>query len=274
MFLLKPTPETNQLFEYGLALAAHQTGVLIHTVCAMSNHWHGVVTDPEGRLPEFLERFHRLFAKSQNTALGRRENLWSSEKVSIVHLASDDAVLEKMAYVIANPTTAHLVESPEDWPGVISQGAPESRAVEQPQVFFDKGSALPKKMTLDFVRPKAFAELTDAQFAEALGRVVEEFVTCAHDSAASCGTSFIGPAAVLRHSFTDSANTPKPFGRLSPRIAAKAKAVRMQAIEKMHAFVRAYREAWRQWRDGFRDVLFPVGTYALRIHAGVVCASG
>ena len=273
MFLLKPSPETNQLFEYDLALAAHQTGVLIHTVCAMSNHWHGVVTDPEGRLPEFLERFHRLFAKSQNAALGRRENLWSSDKVSIVHLATDDAVLEKMAYVIANPTSAQLVASPEEWPGVISQGAPEIRFVERPAVFFDKDGALPENTTLEFVRPRAFGELTDVQFAEALARVVEEFVTCAHDSAASCGTSFIGRAAVLGHAFTDSSQTSKPFGSLSPRIAAKAKTVRVMAIEKMHAFVRAYREAWHKWRDGCRDVVFPAGTYALRIHARVACAS-
>lgn len=47
---------------------------------------HGVVSDPFARLPEFLERFHRLFARAQNAALGRWENLWSSDKASVVLL--------------------------------------------------------------------------------------------------------------------------------------------------------------------------------------------
>ena len=96
-FLLRPSCLTNQIVKYSLALAAGQTGVLLHGVCFMSNHWHGVVTDPEGRLPEFLERFHRLVAKAQNASLGHWENLWSSDKTSAVLLVSDEDVLEKMA---------------------------------------------------------------------------------------------------------------------------------------------------------------------------------
>src|SRR5688500_13354733 len=95
-FLLKPSRTTNQLVRYCLGVAAQQTGIQLHAVCFMSNHWHGVVTDPSARLPEFLERFHRLLARAQNTFLGRLENLWSSEKTSVVLLVSDHDVLEKM----------------------------------------------------------------------------------------------------------------------------------------------------------------------------------
>jgi REP-associated tyrosine transposase len=116
---LRPSRLTNQLIEYCLGLAAERTGVEIHAVCVMSNHWHGVVTDPEGRLPEFLERFHRLLAKAQNASLGRWENLWSSDKLSVVWLVTEQDVLDKMAYTLANPTTAGLVKSPDEWPGVI-----------------------------------------------------------------------------------------------------------------------------------------------------------
>ena len=119
-FLLRPSRTTNQNAEYCLALAAERTGVLLHAVCVMSNHWHGVMTDPEGRLPEFLETFHKLLAKAQNASLGRWENLWSSDKTSVVLLASESDVLDKMAYTLANPTVAGLVKSPDEWPGVIS----------------------------------------------------------------------------------------------------------------------------------------------------------
>ena len=50
-FLLKPSRRTNELVRYCLAVAARKTGVLVHAVCFMSNHWHGVITDPLARLP-------------------------------------------------------------------------------------------------------------------------------------------------------------------------------------------------------------------------------
>jgi REP element-mobilizing transposase RayT len=69
-FLLRPSAETNRIFVYCLAYAAKQTGVEIHGLVVMSNHWHGVVTDPEARLPEFLQILHRLIAAATNALLG------------------------------------------------------------------------------------------------------------------------------------------------------------------------------------------------------------
>ena len=133
-------------------------------VCFMSNHWHGVVTDPFARLPEFLEHFHRLLAKAQNASLGRWENLWSSDKTSVVLLVSDDDVLEKMAYTIANPTAAGLVRSPREWPGVITTRIGERCTVDMPDVFFDPEGSLPETVALEFTRPPIYPQLdsTDA----------------------------------------------------------------------------------------------------------------
>lgn len=136
-FLLRPSRVTNQNIQYCLALAAERTGIQLHAVCFMSNHWHGVLTDPEARLPEFLEVFHKLVAKSQNASLGRWENLWASDKTSVVQLVADNDVLEKMAYTLANPTVAGLVKAPNDWPGVISKHFGEEREIEMPDHFFD-----------------------------------------------------------------------------------------------------------------------------------------
>jgi hypothetical protein len=43
----------------------------------------------------------------------------------------------------------------------------------------------------------------------------------------------------------------------------------MAAIELMLEFLRAYRLAWKEWRSGNRDAVFPFGTYALRVFCGV-----
>ena len=50
----------------------------------MSNHHHTGIEDPEGNYPEFLEHFHKLFAKCQNALRGRWENFWSSEQTSVL----------------------------------------------------------------------------------------------------------------------------------------------------------------------------------------------
>ena len=53
---------------------------------AHSNHHHTVVVDTCGRMPEFLELFHKLVAKHQNALRGRWENFWASEATSVVEL--------------------------------------------------------------------------------------------------------------------------------------------------------------------------------------------
>ena len=271
-FLLRPSRVTNQNVEFCLALAAERTGVLLHAVCVMSNHWHGVVTDPEARLPEFLETFHKLLAKSQNASLGRWENLWSSDKTSVVLLVSDGDVLEKMAYTLANPTVAGLVKSPEEWPGVISRHFGERRVAEMPDNFFDGDGELPDTVTLEFVRPPILPALSDAELQARLHDAVTKLVKRARDDMALRALPFLGRNAVLRQAFSAAPKTPAPRRNPSPRIAAKSMLLRVGAIRRMLEFVRAYRAAWNDWRAGKRDAVFPPGTYALRIYARVACA--
>ena len=48
---------------------------------------------------------------------------------------------------------------------------------------------------------------------------------------------------------------------------------RIEALGRMKAFVDHYRAAFRAWAAGARDMVFPAGTYALRVPACVRCAS-
>lgn len=271
-FLLRPSRMTNQNVEYCLALAAERTGVLLHAACVMSNHWHGVLTDPEARLPEFLEIFHKLVAKAQNASLGHWENLWSNDKTSAVLLVSESDVLEKMAYTLANPTVAGLVKSPNEWPGVISHRFGEQREVEMPNTFFDDEGELPDSVTLEFTRPRIFASLSDTELQARLGEAVAKRVKRAREDMAQRGLHFLGRNAVLRQSFSATPKTPAPRRNPSPRIAAKSTPARVDAIRRMVNFVCEYRAAWNQWRDGNPAAVFPAGTYALRIYARVACA--
>ena len=71
--LLRPSAEVDQIFAYCLAVAAERTGVEVHAVCVLSNHYHIVATDPDGRLPEFMHWLNTYVAKSMNSLLGRWE---------------------------------------------------------------------------------------------------------------------------------------------------------------------------------------------------------
>ena len=271
-FLLKPSRRTNELVRYCLADAARRTGVLIHAVCFMSNHWHGVVTDPSARLPEFLERFHRLFARAQNASLGRWENLWSSDKPSVVVLTSDEDVLDKMAYTIVNPTAAGLVRSPRDWPGVVSLRLTERSSTDKPDVFFDPAGPLPARAILDIVRPPIYLHLDDVALAQHLARAIERHVRDARSAMEEQGRKFIGARAVLQQAFDAIPTSTEPRRGPNPRIAGRHTPARVQAISHLADFCRRYRSAWTAWRSGARDTLFPSGTYALRIYARVACA--
>jgi REP-associated tyrosine transposase len=271
-FLLRPSRITNQNVQYCLGLAAERTGVRLHAVCVMSNHWHGVVTDPEARLPEFLELFHQLLAKAQNASLGRWENLWSSDKTSLVLLVSESDVLDKMAYTLANPTAAGLVKSPDEWPGVISHRFSEQRDIEMPDAFFDEDGDMPESVTLEFVRPHIFTTLSDSDLQARLREAVAKRVRRARDDMTLRGLPFVGHNAVLRQSVDAIPKTPAPRRNPSPRIAAKSTPARVAAIRRMLQFLGDYRAAWNDWRNGNRAVVFPLGTYALRIYARVACA--
>jgi len=269
-FLLTPTARTNQIALYCLAVATWQTGVLLNAVCIMSNHWHGVVSDPYARLPQFLGRFHALLAKTQNACLGRWENLWSSERASIVQLTSAKDVIAKMAYVIANPTTAGLVETPEQWPGVLAWvGRDQTLLGQKPPEFFAKAGSLPESVSIQLARPAILEDMKDAEFSGRLNAAIDELVLQARNDLEGRSMKFLGPEVVRTRPFSAMPSTTAQHRELNPSVAARSTSARVHALASKDAFVRAYQDALQRFRAGARDVKFPPGTYALRLNSAV-----
>jgi putative transposase len=271
-FLLTPSNITNQIIRYCLALAANATGIRLHAYCFMSNHWHGVVTDTEARLPEFLERFHRLLARAQNAVLGRHENFWSSEKPSAVYLVSEPDIIQAIAYTIANPVAAGLVPSPSEWPGVLTQKVGESSFIDKPTVFFAPRGRLPSRVELRTYGPGVAGVQQTSSMGQRLREALRTMVSAAHSKLGSEGVRFVGAAAILRQSTLAMPSSIEEKRTTIPKFAAGNRADYRSAMERLRQFVLAYRLAWEAWRSGFREALFPAGTYALRIYARVACA--
>jgi putative transposase len=103
-FLLRPDEKTNQILLYCLAVALARYGMEVYVFNSMSNHYHLVVFDVCGRLPEFLWYLNLMTAKALNFRWRRRENLWSVEQANVVLLVDDEAVLASSVYTLVNPS--------------------------------------------------------------------------------------------------------------------------------------------------------------------------
>ena len=85
------------------------------------------------------------------------------------------------------------------------------------------------------------------------------------------GRAFLGKEQVLRQKHTDTPSTEEPRGKLKPQIACKDKERRIEVLAALVAWLQAYKEALREFARGVRDVVFPRGTYKMRVQFGVVC---
>lgn len=275
-FLLRPSKLVNQIIRYCMAVASERYGIRVHALCALSNHIHLVASDPAGSLPLFLQWVHEYVAKCVNASLGRLENMWSNEATSVVRLEADEDVLDKIVYCLANPVSAGLVAHGDKWPGVRScprdlMGT--SYEVGRPPVYFREDGPMTEVATLRFSRPDICPELSDEQLAERVSAMLAEREAAVRDEHARAGVPFLGVKEIRRQLQTDRPGSIEQRRKLSPQIAAKDRERRIAALSRLKAFREAYRAALMVWRQGARDVVFPAGTYAMRVGHGATCVA-
>jgi putative transposase len=271
-FLLRPSPETNDVFLYVLAVAARRFEIQIHAFCVLSNHFHLVLTDTAGRLPAFEQYLHSLVARALNAAHGRWEAFWAPSSYSAVALLSPADVLEKAAYTLANPVAAGLVRRAREWPGLWSgvEKIGTSITARRPTFFFRASGSMPESIDLELTPPPGFDSAAD--FQDKLANVLDERERAAADVVASAGGGFLGATRVLAQKPNGRPVAGEPRRTLNPRVAARDKWKRIEALSRLVEFLRNYRDAWNRRRSGVEDVVFPFGTYWLRIAHGVRCA--
>ena len=274
MFLHRPSPLVNAVFEYVLAAKAREYGMLVHAYVVLSNHWHCVLTDPLGQLPEFQRDLGSAVARALNAALGRWESFWAPGSYSAVALQTPADVLDKMVYVLANPVAAGLVRRGAEWPGLwsgISRIGGDPWEVKRPAHYFRKKGPTPESAPLRLTCPEGFESVDELK--RCLTEALADRQSRAASELAEAGRTVMGVKKVLAQSPFSKPAPGEPRRGMKPRVASRNKWKRLEAIGRLESFLAEYREAWSAFKAGAREVVFPEGTYGLHVWCGVARAS-
>lgn len=276
--LLRPDRKFNQLCLYLLAVYCERYGIELHAVVFMSTHEHLIVTDRHGCIPDFLRDYHRELALGTK-ALRRWDGpVWDSEPTSRVQLCTSQAVVEKLAYIMANPVEAALVHCAEEWPGIITlphELGSKTWTVDRPDLYFDPDNPQwPKTATLRLTMPRT--PWAQEEVRCSVKQELKHLETEAHERVRTKGWRVLGRSTVLRSSPYEQATSWEPLRSLNPNIAVGRgqRQVFFYAMKILQTFRHAYRLALEKWREGCRTVVFPFATWQMHWLHGVQVAPG
>ena len=286
-FLAPWHPDVDQVWLYSMAHAQQETHVAIHYATRVITHHHLSVTPTRDNLPEFCERFHHDVSCALNTLLVRERydapgQLFDGRPSHYMRALDAPAAATDVVYQYNNTVAAGLVKRPEHMPGFLGgfelwrRGGIE---VRRPDVFFSKDR--PETLLLKLTPPPELY----AAFGGDLEKLIHHMQQLANRSAMALRAKrgrrgVLGAEAILRiHPWDEPQSLRESGGRRVPsfRIGARGivgQELYLDAVQDKRLFEAQHDEARRAWRQGEREVLFPSGTYQMRVqHGAKVCAA-
>ena len=273
--LLRPQPEVTEIFEVALGQALEETSVELHSACANTNHYHLVLTDVEGELGRFMRILNRTLAVELNRLHGR-----TGPVVLRYHWEPLDEAFElynAMTYTLTNPVKDGLARTTKDWRGHVTrirELGGEAREVTRGRSghLWSERSKLEPSYTIPITIPELLlAEDSPAGVRARLGKMV---------SAASRKWRRLHkdtPVMTRRRLETLPLNQPregpKRYRGLDIRRQRKRLTVlRRRRLLERQDFVQKHHDAMKAWRERDRNVVFPYGTYRMKVLHKVQCA--
>lgn len=246
------------IFEYLLGVLSKQYGIAVHAYVAMSNHYHLVVTDTEGRLPDFQRDLNSLLARAVNRRWNRWEAFWDRESYSAVRLLEREDVVSRMGYTLANPVKARLVNRACEWEGASSAKMVFGRVrrIPRPEGFFRK--EMPKEAELVVTRPPGFNGMSDEAVLGLVRADVARREAKHHERGKAAGMD-----KVRAQQWWECPASFDPRRQMKPTVAGRNKWVRIEALRRSKEWLQAYRDALARFVGGERDVEFPRGTWQM-----------
>jgi hypothetical protein len=229
--------------------------------------------------PEVVSRyryiwFHKLIAKCVNALWDRKGSVFCSSsgcRIQVLPRAED--VLDRLAYIVAQPVRHALVENREEWPGfqlTIEQMAGAEIKVRRP-AFFSKH--MPGELTLTITRPPHFQHLSPEEYTALLRGAVEAKEAKWREHNAREGISYGTRESALAVAHTDRPRrqTIKERHARRPKFATTCPEVRKTLTTYLRCFNRSYTEARLDYAAGNQTRLFPPGTHQLQQLLSIPC---
>jgi putative transposase len=177
------------------------------------------------------------------------------------------------------PGQAGLVHRAHDWPGVtatVTDIGEHIFAAKKPDFYFT-GTQWNEHEQASFplILPDRLLALGREEAQALRAAELEDQERKARAEVKAEGWSVMGPVAAANASPYRSAKSWQELGKLVPHIAAGRgqKEARLAAIAELVQFRTAHRAAKEKWIAGDRDVVFPAGTYWMKMHHRAATAS-
>lgn len=264
-FFFHLSPEVQAAWRFLLAVACQRFDVRLIAYCLMSDHVHYVVHDPGRSLPRFTTWLHAEFAKAVNAIRRRSGCVWEPGMLNQPVLADGAKVLDKVAYVLANPVAAGLVRNAWEWRRAATQPSDylAPQVVDKPRSSYFKRSRLPGRVRLRHIVPPTHHGLAPADFVAMLREELARHEASAH---VRHGKKFIGLDGLRAIDWTHRATSEERRGRgrnRPPKVLASDARVREELRTEIELFEAAYASALARYRRHEEGVEFPRGTWAM-----------
>ena len=274
--LFRPDAAITQLLVYALAVSARRYGIEVHALCAMSTHLHLVVTDVQGVLPRFLQFFHRIVALGTKVLRKWEGPVWDHEATSVVRLLTHAAVVEKIAYVLANPVAAGLVRHAREWPGAKVDVGEIGRGVLH-------AARVPRRISTRRIRSGPRKRRSRSRCRRRSSRTARRAFAVTSPPSSSdrkrrpmrrCSGEGSASWAPNERARSPPTIAPRASRRCAIAIRRSQSAVSRVArgeprLPAVRAFRASYRAALERWCAGVRSAVFPAGTWWMRMFHGV-----
>jgi hypothetical protein len=124
---------------------------------------------------------------------------------------------------------------------------------------------------LPVARPHGFENLEQNEWANLVTEHVWAKEADHRQRRTAQGITVLGRERILRQDPFECPPGHAPRFQMSPKVAAKNKWARIEALLRNRAFIEKYRDAFLAHLAGLANVLFPFGTYWMRKFVKVAC---
>jgi REP element-mobilizing transposase RayT len=272
-FLLRPSPELNEIILGVLGKAQSLYPLEIVAYVWMSTHFHLLLwVEDAQRLARFMEYLNGNLAREVSRLTGWTDKIWSRRYQAIVVSEEEEAQIARLKYILAHGAKEFLVAKAEEWPG-IHCAIPLLTGATVEGTWFDRTGEYTARLRREELDARQYASaqevilsqlpcwkhLDPEVYRSSIAQLLREINDTARQQREAKGIRPLGAKAILAQDPLDRPEAPKkspaPLFHVFRREARKA------LWEAYAWFVAAFREAAEKLQAGDLAAKFPIGSF-------------